>query len=458
MNKFKIIYLFVVLMAFAACDRDELLDIAPYGSILPETVEDFRLLLNNRSDMVGSYLMDTYLSDEINVPDNMYGTYLSSSSSRYYDALTWSELFGYETEEDREYTELYNTVLNSNVLIEEITGAVGSQEKKDKMIAELKVHRAFAYFSLVNLYSTQYVEGTAASAKGVPIKLNPDFSGATPRVSVQEVYDQILKDINEAIESNALETTVPKLNWQASQAAAYALLAKVRLQMMDYPEALDAANKCLGIYNTLYDFNTKNPDVRNYDNDEVIFLKEKSDFLPFGTTPYAADDLIALYDATNDLRLSDRYLKDATGYYFDRGIIWQGYQQYIGCSVPEMYLVRAECYSRINNGADFQKAIDDLNTLRRTRYVTGTYNDLTTVELPDAANTLSFVKEERRREMADQGMRLFDIKRYLAEGDVINIVRTIDGEVYSPANNNRLIVPIAQIVMQYAPEIEQSDR
>ncbi|WP_421918609.1 RagB/SusD family nutrient uptake outer membrane protein [Marinifilum sp.] len=458
MKKFKIIYLFIILTAFAACDRDELLDIQPYGEILPETVEDFRLMLNERIERVNSYEIDVYLSDEIKVPDGTYNSYINNSTSRYYNALTWDEMFGYEDEEDREYNQLYNAVLNSNMLIREIEGAVGSEAEKKKMIAELKVHRAFAYFSLVNLYSTQYVEATAASAKGVPIKLDPDFSGATPRESVQAVYDVILKDLSEAIESNAMETSVPKLNWQASQAAAYALLARVKLQMMNYSEALEAANNCLGIYNTLYDSGTKEDDIPNYDNAEIIFLKHRTEFDDWFATLYAADDLIALYDATNDLRLSDRYEKDATGYYFERDKNYRNPQSYTGCTVPEMYLIRAECYSRINSGADFQKAIDDLNTLRRTRYVTGTYNDLTTVQLPDAATTLAFVKEERRREMADQGMRLFDIKRYIAEGDVINIERIIEGELHTPANNNRLIVPIAHIVMQYAPEIEQSDR
>ncbi len=478
MKKFKIIYLFVILIAFAACDRDELLDIAPYGKIIPETVDDYRFLLNERSDKVATYNMDGYLSDNIKVPEGTYTDYLTSYSSRYYHALTWDEIFGQEQEEDDNYNQLYEDVLNSNVLIEEIETAEGDPAEKDKMIAELKVHRAFAYFSLVNLYSTQYVESTAATAKGVPVKLDSKFYGATPRVSVKEVYDLVLKDLNEAIESNALEASVPQINWQAWQAGAYALLARVRLQMMNYPEALDAANKCLNMYDTLYDFDSMEADIRNYDNVEVILLKEKSGLLPFGLNTYAADELIALYDEYNDLRISDRYRKDDAGYYFDRGISWQGYMNYTGCSVAEMYLIKAECHARAGQTTE---ALNAVNRIREKRFRSvpdttedktyvvydtagvgsidmNSYNAFKTLKAADSDAALDLVKEERRREMADQGMRLFDIKRYMAEGDVIEIKRTIEGDVRTPANNNRLIVPIAQIVIQYAPEIEQSDR
>ncbi|WP_421919902.1 RagB/SusD family nutrient uptake outer membrane protein [Marinifilum sp.] len=462
MNKIRIIYLFVFLIAFAACDRDELLDIAPYGKIIPETVEDFRLLLNERNDNITSYEIDCYLSDNVKVPDGTYTNYFTDNTSRYYDALMWNEQFGYDTEEDNEYLILYRHVLNNNVILQYIEDAVGSQAAKDKLISEAKVHRAFAYFSLVNLYSAQYEKSTAANTQGVPIRLSSEFSGASSRATVAEVYELILQDLNAAIDSKALETSLTNINWQPSEAAAYALLARVKLQMMNYPEALDAADKCLSIYNTLIDHNVMNPDTRNYENAEVILLKQKTSGCPALLETYASDDLIALYDASNDLRLSVRYqLEESLGdYFFDRVRDWKGSMNYIGPSVPEMYLIRAECYSRMNNGAEFQKAIDDLNTLRVTRYATGTYSNLTITQLPDAATTLAFVKEERRREMAYQGMRLFDIKRYLAEGegDSINLVKTIEGIEYKPVNNNRLIVPIAKIIRENAPGIEQSPR
>ena len=463
----RLIYLLVILGVFASCDRDELLDVKPYGVIIPETTDDVRLMMDQRTGSVWSgsggwvsaYDIDRALTDDIKIPDGMYEDFRNQNGRKYYDAIVWAEDFGDLDEVDDIWLYLYNTVQVSILLIEKLEGGEisGPDAEKQQLIAELKVHRAFAYFALVNLYSKQYDAGSAASDLGVPIRTSSVMSGETPRESVQAVYDYIMQDLNEAVASNALESTFPDKNWQATQAGAYAVQAKVYLQMGNYDAALTAANNCLALYNTLIDYSTIFSMPANYQNDEMILLKDHAGTGVF-TDFFVSDELLAMYDA-NDVRPNLRYSKDwRTGETtFDEGY-YGNELTYVGPSVAEMYLISAECEARVGS---FQNAITHLNTVRSKRYAAGTYVDLTTTELPDAATTLAFVKDERRRELADKGVRWFDLKRYNGLDNAnITLTRVIDGQVAATLepNSNRWIVPIARLTMTRAPEIEQSPR
>ncbi|WP_421919891.1 RagB/SusD family nutrient uptake outer membrane protein [Marinifilum sp.] len=463
----KIIYLFVLVGVLWSCDKDEYLDIKPYGVIVPDAVEDFRLLMDSRNGNVygGSggwvniYDIDRAMTDDIKILDGMYEDYQNTNGRKYYDAIVWAENFGNDNEVDDIWLYIYNHIQQSHLYIEKLEDpdTDGSEADKQQLIAELKVHRAFAYFAAVNLYSKQYDAATAASDLGVPIRTSSVMSEQTPRESVQAVYDHIIQDLNEALASNALESTFPEKNWQATQAGAYAVQAKVYLQMGNYEAALTAANNCLALKSNLIDYNTLGSMPPNYLNEEMIFLKDHGGSSMW-TDYYVSDELLAMYDA-EDIRPNVRFSSDwRTGEtIFEEGS-YGNELSYIGPSVGEMYLISAECEARVGS---FENAIDHLNTLRVNRYTTGNYVVLTTTDLPDAATTLAFVKDERRRELADKGVRLFDLKRYNALDNAnITLTRVINGEVAATLepNNNRWIVPIARYTITKAPEIEQSPR
>ncbi len=460
MKKFKFIYIVVTLALMASCDRDEVLDIKPYGKVLPEKVEDFELLMNERASVGGtsvgrapSYGTDLVLSDDIKITETPHLDLVNGDEERILDALTWNENFGKEDEIDVDWLTLYNQIQVMNTIFDQVNDPeiTGEQSQRDVLIAEAKVHRAYAYYALINLYAKQYDASTASSDLGVPISLSSEFKHLS-RASVQEVYDLIISDLSEALESGTLPETVTERNWRASDAAVYAVQAKVYLAMGEYTLALDAADKCLQQYNTLTDLNSIffQPDA--YDNEEVILLKSYAGSYQFLGDVLVSQDLLDSY-AADDLRPAIRF---QTVYDWSQGFppieagkkfdVGQNFSErpHLALSVAEMLLIRAECNAR--PGGDFTKAIDDLNTLRVNRFRTGTYTDLTTSELPDAATTLAFVKEERRRELAGQGARWFDLKRYNAyDGDNISITRTVDGKTVTlEPNSNRWIVPISR--------------
>ena len=453
----------MVVILLSSCDKDELLDINPYSKKVPQSVGDFELLMMQRYDFgstsqgrVPSYETDLLLSDDIEFSEMLYNQF-ASQDIRFADALIWEKDFGAIDDLDWDWYSLYNQIQVMNTVISQLIDPEidGEQSKKDALISEAKVHRAFAYYSLINLYAKQYDATTASSDLGVPIRISPEF-GATPRASVQEVYDLILKDLDEALLSNSLPGSVTENNWRASVAAAHAVRAKVYLAMGNYKAAKDDAEACLDLYSTLVDANTLMGLPNNFENEEVILLKGQVGPLAFAFVDVrVSNELISMYDA-DDLR-TQRYNTGWTPNVFDL-LGLRSKVPHIGLSVPEMYLIKAECNSR--PGGDFAQAIDDLNTLRVNRYRTGTYTDLTTSELPDAATTLAFIKEERRRELAGQGVRWFDLKRYNAfDGDNISITRELNGVIHTlEPNSNRWIIPISRRDINLAPELVQSPR
>ena len=452
----------MLLGLLGSCDRDELLNIEPYGKVLPETIEDYRLWMNSLDRRAVMFQVDRFMSDDIIVPKGTYAS-IGFGAQQYQDAVTWEKDFGDEQDVDNEWVTLYKQVYESLMIEEDILEKLsGSEKEVQKIIAELKVHSALAYFALVNLYSVQYDPNTADSDLGVPVHSSASMEVSTPRASVKQVYEEIIRLLDEAIESNAMEESVPEFNFQASQVAAYAVKARVYLQMMEYEKALEAANMALQIYPDLADWNqwpTQGDYPIFFDNPEIILFKNNKTRFDLKDV-YLPNEVLNLFDE-NDLRPDLRFRSNSNGTYINESFGYGSDKQYIGPSVPEMYLIRAECNARLEDG-DLEQAINDLNTLRVNRYETGTYVPLKTEDFTDDATTLAFVKDERRRELLDRGTRLFDLKRYnLKDTDKVTITRVVEDENITKvleANTIYWTVPIGRKTISLAPEIVQSPR
>ena len=99
--------------------------------------------------------------------------------------------------------------------------------------------RGYSYFELVNTYAPTYSIG--ASKPGVPVYLEPTNGGTkgNPRATVQEVYTQILADLNAA---KALLTTQRSGKAYININVLNGFLARVHLMMGDYALAATSAN------------------------------------------------------------------------------------------------------------------------------------------------------------------------------------------------------------------------
>lgn len=161
----------------------------------------------------------------------------------------------------------YNVIRRANSLIDAVEkGKVedASAAQLAQLKAEALVVRALVHFDLVRIHGNPYTMDNGASL-GVPIVLSPLDSEAMPsRSTVQEVYVQVLKDLNDAISSGGL--TDKKNYGYVNTWFAKGLLARVNLYKGDYPAALTYAEDVI----------TKSP-YELWTNEEYVDGWKKSD-------------------------------------------------------------------------------------------------------------------------------------------------------------------------------------
>lgn len=479
--KLRYIILTIFLSSLFGCKKD-FLDITPKGQLIPSSTTDYRLILDfiGNKNSVGqkktvliTYGVVNLLADDYQVSDStQYKAMITTDRKLWFQ---WGKNGGYNPElDDPDWFACYGQIYIMNTALEGLPVATGPQSDKDEMIAEAKFHRAFCFLGLVNIYSKHYNSASAASDLGVPLRLTTSLTESLKRATVKETYDQIIKDLEEAVPN--LPPNQGIYNFRPTTAAAYALLARAYLYMGNYQKALENATASLGVTNFLYDYNvalnriypvgtstTNNAfdaAFRSWDDKEILVQKETA----YHTTLYYYNyptiwgpTVRALYDTATDLRFRNYFRTTTTGPGFTfAGHIrrWQDavYYLQVGLTTPEMYLTRAEASARL---ADKVNAIADLNALRIKRYVTGTYIPYNAANYTDA-QVLQLVKDERRRELWCRGLRWFDLKRYNALDNAnYTIERFFTTDKLLPADKE-WVMPIGQLYIDQNPEIIQN--
>jgi len=351
----------------------------------------------------------------------------------------------------------YLIVYNANVVIQAVEKEPGAldQTTLNGLKGSALFFRANMFYQLAQLYTKQYDPNTANQDLGIPVRTDPSISVESSRGSVQQTYDQIIKDFKEAIE--LLPNTSSKAS-RPNKAAAYAALAKTYLTMGNYTDAGSYANECLKIYSSLMDYNTLNqvsstPFVRF--NSEVIFqsyMQAKSITQP-NTQAFVDLDLYNSY-ASDDLRKSLFFKPKTGGYRFSGSYNQTTVSNFFnGIAVDEVYLIRAECNAR--NGKIIE-AMNDLNTLLVTRWKSGTYVNMTASNAEDA---LIKVLTERRKELIFRGRRWTDLKRL--NKDIRfqkTLIRNVDGATYTlPPNDLRYSLLLPLVALNYS-SLQQNPR
>lgn len=474
--KYKILSLTAAILVFGSCDREEFLNIPPYGQVVPEHIEDFELLLQSDKTTSG---ITTSMSDELYFPytgnntDFMDGNFVSyGGDTRVLDAIKYADgAFGLSTNGDTDYTDSYKNIIYANLVIEASNNAniEGSEAEKNRARAAGLVLRAHCYWVLVNTYAKQYDPATAETDLGVQLKLkSAQVDDGVPRSTVAQVYEQIYKDLTDAIELDALSkesATSPQI---ISQAAAYGTLARYHLYRGEYDEALEAADNALALKSTVDNIVGANINFTYYTGTEMIMYVVNSDNQSlFSNNAYMGNCIAShtttdMYSKDNDGKMDFRLKTYFSGaveydgdfYYPYQSVIFYTYQGYHSCgvSVPEMLLIRAECNARQGTLANVN---DDLNAIRINRIEN--YSNMP--DFTDKNAALEFVKDERVRELHARGLRLFDLKRY-NQYDNSNITLTRNyhgGSGTMPAKTDKWIAPYSTLyVNEYG--IEQNNR
>lgn len=98
------------------------------------------------------------------------------------------------------YRFYYRLISNANILINGIDGVPGPDAEKKFVKGSALAYRGWAHFQLVQLYGIRYDKATVPNSQpGVPLMLeNLPLNTGKARATVEEVYAQVNKDLNDA--------------------------------------------------------------------------------------------------------------------------------------------------------------------------------------------------------------------------------------------------------------------
>ena len=447
------------------------------------------MALKGNSSLVDYYGQQFFVYGDVHAGDDyQYNNLGGSNRASFYYDMNYQTASEFNTS-TVSWQSPYVVIGRANRIIAAAEGgklsdAVEAKAKIEQYAAESKVLRALVHFDLVRIYGKPYTENQGASL-GVPLVTEVLESDAKPaRSTVAEVYTQVVKDLTEAISSNALATeTEPGY---VSVWGAKAILSRVYLNMGDYANALSVAEDIIKYsgaalwtrdqYFKAWDASTPNESeflfrlnvagsTDNNDLNGIGNLQQRDGYKEMVATKKFVDMLTSdPKDVRNDMFLPATAPKEVATYgtnkVFLNKLRGQGDNLRNVTIVPiirlsEVYLTAAECAFRNN---DKTKAVEYLNDLVKNR--TTTEASLATVD----NITLERILIERRKELIGEGQRYFDalrnnetITRYTSEADK-GWHKTLSKEAQSFNRDfYKAIAAIPQAEINANPNIKQND-
>jgi hypothetical protein len=358
---------------------------------------------------------------------------------------------------ERNWLDSYTTIQRANVVLNRINNiAYSNAVTKNARIGEMLFIRALLYFNLVRLYGD--VPLTTAETT------NPNLYFGNGRTPVNDVYQQIINDLKEAI--NNLPVTAAQQG-RVIKTAAQTLLGKVYLTQHSYTSAKEqidaviAANvHALVPIETLFDLN-------NESNKEIIFSVQFASgvngntegstmyqqYSPSGTVNGAkghnlpTKELYNLYLPT-DKRKTVYLGITANGVPFNNKLkkpatIADGASDFVVLRYADVLLMKAE----IENNLDNIGAVAEPLNLVRAR--AGLLNTTATTKVQLAAA----IDQERRLELIGEGQRWFDLLR---TDNAISVMNSwFEGQnIPITISDKNLKLPIPQSQINTDPSIK----
>ncbi len=335
----------------------------------------------------------------------------------------------------------YTWVANANYIIaaEETMG--GLKEDVDYVIGQAYAIRAYSYFMLAQSYARNY---NFQDDPCVPLYNEPTMTTTTgqPRSTVAQVYEQIDKDINKAVELLA-KSPAQRHPSHMSYAVALGLKARIALVEEKWADALDAAQKAItasGKSVQAVDASSFAPDKSNFINsvgagnvmwgaqivsDQAGMYASLMTHMS-GTAPYGqrAPKRITswLYDKMSNTDSRRAWWSPEESYQqkkfeFSNVQTWEG--DYVWMRVEEMYLTAAEAACRLGQAAAAKEYLMAVMSKRDPSYTCDalTGNGIANITNQFAAGSYdkrSLLEEillQRRIELWGEDGRIYTIRR-----------------------------------------------
>jgi len=315
------------------------------------------------------------------------------------------------------WQDAYKVVSRSNAILENIE-VLGEGTFKDNVKGEALATRAMAHFDLLRLFS-KAPKLAGADDMGVPYMESTDASQNPERPTVAEAYAKVLADLTAAEELISSDNGAGRLN----KAGVNALLVRYYLTNENWTNAIAAGTKVeaegarvssMAAFSDVWKDNT---------NDGVILkiLISEMDRISPGTqysqsssegikSEYVVDYAFYSMYTDTDVRKSAYFVtSDFSGQTYNHIAKYSGRDSGSkdvvdtkAIRMAEVVLSMAEAFY---NSGDEANAIKYLDMLRSERY--SDYAPTTVI----GSDLLNLILLERRKELAFEGFRFFDIKR-----------------------------------------------
>lgn len=327
----------------------------------------------------------------------------------------------------------YKVIDNATRVIEgaEKLYAEASEDDKallDRYMAEAYALRAYASLNLVNIFAHQVkVEGQDFSSMPgiVIVKSAVGQDQKVSRSTIGETYAYIESDLNSSLQHFAAAEFAPEEDVYFTPKAVKGLQARVYLYQEKWQDACDAAKDALELgnisslvstpsaYKALYNGGASNTEsffylaINSTDNWSANSMGTLWSSYGYSPSPWlqsimADDDCRrAVWGWTSD----NPQIPKFNGGKFT-GL--SGNPAFGTCyliNAPEMYLIEAEAKAKLGDAAGAATALYEV---AKRNPAIASVSDLPA----DAAGVLAFIKDERARELFQEGLRLYDLRRW----------------------------------------------
>lgn len=409
------------LVALSMSSCGDLLELDPFNSVGVDAAFENNVAFNNAIKGVYSGIRDGeyYGGQYIATPDILADNVIISAQGRQSQQVrhfwnmggnaTWAL-----------WDDGYRIILRANLILENIDN-LADGDVKNNIRGQALAMRAMVHFDMARLYCVAPQHGSASDL-GIPYLISSDASQKPGRSTVGETFTKIMDDLTTAASLIGDDNGVYQLNKSSVQM----LIARVQFYSGNDAAALTALNAVL----------TGNPPVASKANFQDVWKDDSDEGVLFKMANTTQDNIGVgvQYSQTGPDGVRSEYVADFAFYqefqdgpngngdirlgaYFSTsefsGTMQNHISKWFGASsknanvsdtqvlrLSEGYLTRAEILASTDEAA----ALADLNVVRDQRYDSYTGGET-------GAALLAAIRMERRKELAFEGHRFFDLKR-----------------------------------------------
>ena len=457
-NIFKILAFIIV--GIMACSCEDYLNIKPKKQEIPSTLEDYISFFNEEGILYTAHIYPNMTLGML--MGEYYYAYIN-----YYSETDVDYIVYYWTDGDRyahqpssqDFQYCYRGIAVANQIIDGARKAENcSESERQSTIASARILRVMKLYHACQTFADAYNPSTASQKLSVPLILSSEADAGYTQPTLQELYEFMVNELKEAVACESLPDYGATI-LTPGKGAGYAMLARVYLQMWDYTNAMEAAERALNINNSLFDWtehyeSNYNDYFANWAYTKMLPSVMEHNFIEnyyygHGTSYYATWIQHIPVTAGELFEDGDCFFKcnwilepwyGGTYYHATSS----GFYNFGGLRSVEQYYIKAECQARLGN---IESACRTLNVIREKLIDPEVYFPFLTSSKDEA---IIKIRDSKHTTLIGTIVPFADAKRFNSEGLYPVRPKKIikNEEVYLEPNDRLWIFPFAMDLIE----------